>query len=97
MSTAAAAPKSLSSGLRIVLWGGIAALLVAPAIAMRFTAEVDWGAGDFIAAAGLLGLTGIGLELAARVAGSKAKRLAIASAILSLLTIVWIELAVGIF
>lgn len=96
MPLAAVASHGIPTSWRIILWGGIAALLLAPAIAMRFTREVNWSAGDFIVAAGLLGLTGIGLELAARVPGSRFRRMAIAGAILGLLMIVWIELAVGI-
>lgn len=89
--------RDFSGNWRSILWGTITVLLLTPAIAMQFTSEVAWGPGDFIVAAGLLGLTGIGLELAARVPGSSFRRLAIAGAILGLLLIVWIELAVGIF
>lgn len=82
---------------RLALWGGIAALLAIPAIAMQFTPEVNWGPGDFLAAAGLLGLTGLGLEFAARASVSRGGRLLAAGAIVLLLMLVWAELAVGIF
>ncbi len=51
---------------RIALWGGAAALLAMPAVAMRFTAEVDWTASDFALAAVLVGAAGLALELAVR-------------------------------
>ena len=82
---------------RLALWGAIAAVLALPALAMQFTREFNWGAEDFAAAALLLGLTGLGLELAARARISRAGRLAIVAGVLGLLLVVWTELAVGIF
>lgn len=82
---------------RLALWGTIAGVLALPALAMQFTSEVNWGAEDFAAAALLLGLAGLGLELAARARISRTGRLAIAAGVLGLLLVVWTELAVGIF
>lgn len=96
MSVAGTSRSRLPAGWRMALWTGMAAMLLAPAVAMRFTDEVNWGAGDFVAAAGLLGLAGIGLEFAARVQGSALKRISMAAAIVGLLLVVWAELAVGI-
>ncbi|MDB5696794.1 MAG: hypothetical protein JWN21_2337, partial [Sphingomonas bacterium] len=31
-----------------IVWGGVATLLLIPAIAMQFTAEVNWTASDFV-------------------------------------------------
>ena len=44
----------LWNGLRILGWLGVAAILVAPAVAMRFTTEVQWTETDFAFAAILL-------------------------------------------
>lgn len=82
---------------RIAGWGLAALLLLAPAVAMQFTREVNWRPGDFVVAAGLIGVTGIGLELVARAQLGTARRLAIAGAVLAVPLIVWAELAVGIF
>jgi len=71
--------------------------LIAPAVAMQFTAEVNWGPGDFVVAAGLLGLTGLGLELAARASLSRMGKVLAAGAIVLALLVVWAELAVGLF
>ena len=58
----------------------------------------DWRhQGDFLAAAGLLCLTGAGIELAVRATRNTTKRLLIAGGLIGLLAIVWVELAVGIF
>ncbi len=76
-------------------WRLAAVLLLAPAIAMQFTPEVNWGPGDFLAAALLLGVTGVSLEIAAalprRQWRSRGTVLAVA-----VLLLVWLELAVGI-
>ena len=54
------------SWLRKAMWAGAAALLLLPAAAMRFTAEVNWTASDFVFAAILLfGAAGI-VEIAGR-------------------------------
>ena len=89
--------RGLPPPWRLALWGALAGLLAVPALAMQFTREFNWGAEDFAAAALLLGLTGLGLELAARARISRAGRLAIVAGVLGLLLVVWTELAVGIF
>jgi hypothetical protein len=80
---------------RIVGWGGAAALLAAPFVAMRFTGEVNWTAGDFLFAAMLFGLVGLGLELAVRSSTSAAFRAGAGLAILSAFLLVWVNAAVG--
>lgn len=87
----------LAAGSRSILWGVIAALLLLPLVAMQFTTEVNWGAEDFVAAAILLGGTGLALETAARVLVDPRKRTVAAVAIIGLLLLVWAELAVGLF
>lgn len=87
----------LSASWRLALWGTLAGLLAAPALVIPFTREFNWGAEDFAAAALLLGLTGLGLELAARARIGRSGRLVIAAGVLVVLLIVWTELAVGIF
>lgn len=72
-------------------------ILAAPALAMRFSNEVNWGPGDFVVAGGLLGLAGLGLELAAQAPVKRTGRLALSAAILGLVALVWAELAVGLF
>lgn len=89
--------RGLPRPWRLVLWGTLAAPLLFSAVAMQFTAEVNWGPGDFVLAAALLGLTGLGLELAARARLSRAGRIAAGGAILALLLVIWAELAVGLF
>lgn len=83
-----------SPTLRKAGWSLAAALLLAPAIAMQFTSEMNWGPGDFVAAALIIGGIGLGLELAARLQG-RTRVIMGALAVLAGLA-VWAELAVGI-
>ncbi len=73
-----------------------ALLLSVPLIAMRFTAEVNRGLGDFIAAGLLLFGTGFLYELIAARHGHAWHKLAVALAAGTALLLVWINLAVGI-
>lgn len=74
-----------------------AALLAVPLVAMQFTAEVNWGPGDFVVAGVLLFGAGMLYALAARLASGKAQRVALALSVAAGLALVWAELAVGIF
>lgn len=82
---------------RIAVWGGAAALLLAPAIAMRFTPEVSWGPGDFVVFAAMLAAVCVALEALVRITQRRAYRVAGALAILATFLVVWAELAVGIW
>ena len=89
--------SSVFSRFRIAYWALAAGILLIPAVAMQYTAEVAWGPGDFAVIAGLLLLVGLGIELALRTSlGARGKLLAIA-AMLGLFLLVWAELAVGLF
>lgn len=75
----------------------VAILLLIPALAMRFTGEVNWTAIDFVVAGVLLMGTGLLIELALRKVRSFRSRLAFCAVILVGLFLVWAELAVGLF
>jgi hypothetical protein len=80
---------------RLLLWGIPTALLIAPAVAMQFTREVQWSAFDFVLASVLLyGATGT-IDLAIRKGGSTAFRLGAGLAVLVSFLLVWINGAVG--
>lgn len=81
---------------RIALWGGAALLLLLPWVAMRFTDEVAWDAGDFIAAGAMLFAACGAADLAMRRSGNPAYRAAAGVAIATALLLVWVNLAVGI-
>lgn len=81
---------------RILGWGGAAALIAAPLVAMRFTRAVNWDAADFLFAAALFAVAGGLLELAVRLSPSRAYRAGFAVAVLGGLLTIWINLAVGI-
>lgn len=80
---------------RTLLWGGVAALLLLPAVAMQFTAEVQWTAFDFAAFAGLLLVPAVLLELAVRRSASLAYRAGVALALAAAFLLTWANLAVG--
>ena len=48
---------------RLVGWGFAVLLLATPFVAMQFTSDVAWTAGDFLLAALMLGVFGLALEL----------------------------------
>lgn len=81
---------------RIAGWAAVALLIAAPAVAMRYTDEVVWTASDFVFAAVLLGGTGLAIELLMRVSDDAAYRIGAAMGTVSLLFLVWANLAVGI-
>lgn len=82
--------------LRIVGWSVAGLILVAPAVAMEFTSEVNWTGGDFLFAAVLLGSVGGCMELALRKSGSNAYRIAVAIALALSFLLIWLTGAVGI-
>lgn len=86
----------LDGVLRLLVWGGAAALWLLPLAAMQFTAEVDWTAFDFaIWGAMLLAAAGI-CELALRVTDNLAYRAGVVVAAGAAFLLVWVNLAVGI-
>jgi hypothetical protein len=81
---------------RILLWGAVAIVLVAPLVAMRFTDQVAWTAADFAAAAILLAGAGATFELLLRRTRNRAWRLAIGAMLLAAVMLIWAQGAVGI-
>ena len=94
--TANALDNGNGSGWRIARWSAGAGLLLVPAVAMRFTTEVNWGREDFIVMGGMIALALGAYELLAAMAGNGAYKVASALAILGAFLLVWINLAVGI-
>ncbi len=80
--------------VRIAVGTGLVLLL--PLVAMQFTNEVAWGAGDFIVAGVLLFGAGLGYNVVARKFSIVAYRRAVALTIATALLLVWVNLAVGI-
>lgn len=85
------------SAWRWLMWGGAAALLALPALAMRFTTEVDWGREDFLVFGAMLLLACVACELAVRLIAGRTGRCVAIAAIGIAFLLVWAELAVGIF
>jgi hypothetical protein len=80
----------------LAIWGTAAALLLVPAIAMRFPGTgVNWSAADFIVMGVLFGVACGSYELATRLSDSLAYRAAAGVAIVTAFLTVWVNLAVG--
>lgn len=77
-------------------WGTAAFLLLLPLLAMQFTDEVNWDATDFIVIGSMLFAAAGTYELAARMTGNTAYRIAVGIAVVAAFLLVWINLAVGI-
>lgn len=90
-----------STANRSLIWLlTITAILAIPLIAMQFTQEVNWGIADFIVAAALLAGGALFYELIirhyTRTSTNKLKPILFTLGLISLILIVWLELAVGI-
>ena len=81
---------------RLIGWGGIAALLLTPAVAMQFTDEVNWTVGDFVFAFLMLGGVGVAVELTVRANPASSYRAGVGIALAASFLTIWINLAVGI-
>ena len=87
----------LWKALRMLGWGAVALVMLAPAIAMQFTEEVDWTASDFVFAGVLLiGAAGV-IELVAWRVRNPVIRIGFALFVIAVVALIWIEGAVGIF
>ena len=83
--------------LRSFIWSGAALLLLLPAIAMRFTHEVDWTGSDFVVMGVMLGVAGGLYELGVWMSGDPVYRAAFGTAVATGFLTVWVNLAVGMF
>ncbi len=86
----------LTSTLRLIGWTLVAALLITPAVAMRFTEEVQWTMSDFLFAGIILIGAGVIAELAVRASGAWSYRIGAGLAVLASVLLIWINGAVGI-
>lgn len=86
-------PRNLWS---IAVWSAAAFLLLLPAVAMRFTGEVDWDETDFIVMGVLLTAACGTYELANRMSRNWAYRGGVGIAVVASFLLIWINLAVGI-
>ncbi|MBA3050692.1 hypothetical protein [Brevundimonas sp.] len=97
MSVASEDLNQLWKTLRILGWGAVALILLAPAVAMQFTEEVNWTASDFVFAGIMLIGGGAVIEVVAWKVRSPVVRIGFALFIVAIVALIWIEGAVGIF
>ncbi|HYC99165.1 hypothetical protein [Brevundimonas sp.] len=81
--------------LRPMGWGAVALVLLTPAVAMRFTNQVNWTASDFVFAGVLLIGGGLAIELVAWRVGNPVVRIGFALFIVAVVALLWAEAAVG--
>ena len=81
--------------LRLAGWGGAAALLCLPLIAMQFTSEVDWTLGDFLFAGMMLGGVGLALEFAVRISPNASYRIGAGVGLAASVLLIWVNGAIG--
>jgi len=89
--------NQLWKALRILGWGAVALILLAPAVAMRFTTEVNWTTSDFVFAGIMLIGGATVIEVVAWKVRNPVVRIGFALVIVAIVALVWIEGAVGIF
>ena len=82
---------------RVVIGASIAALLLAPLLAMQITDEVAWSATDFVLAAVLLGSTGLAYEIVASNVQEPTHRYALTAVIVAIAATIWAQGAIGLF
>lgn len=70
-------------------------LLLMPLVAMQFTEEVDWSAGDFVVACILIFGAGTAIVLGSRRASSRFGRIIVVAAVGLMLAVTWAQLALG--
>jgi hypothetical protein len=80
---------------RVAGWAVPVILLLIPAVAMRFTSEVDWSAPDFIVMGALFGAIGLGIEFLLRRSRNAAYRVGSVLALVTAFLTIWVNLAVG--
>lgn len=86
----------LTQTLRLLGWATVAGLLITPAVAMRFTDEVQWTTSDFVFAGVILIGAGVIAELAVRASADWSYRIGACLAVLASVLLLWINGAVGI-
>ena len=81
--------------LYVVLMAAV--LLLIPLIAMQFTNDIQWNISDFLVAWGLLIAAGTTYVITTRKQEKRSSKILIGVGVLTLLVLVWAELAVGVF
>lgn len=76
---------------------GICVVLLVPFVAMQFTNEVNWKIGDFIVGAILLSILGFGIDFILRKFKNRKSKYFFLATFLSVIFLVWMEMAVDIF
>jgi hypothetical protein len=93
---ASAVKSGWGVALRRLAWGGALFLILLPAVAMLFTAEVNWGAEDFIVMGTLLAACAGIVDRATRITDNLFYLGGVVVAVGTSFLLIWVTLAVGI-
>lgn len=88
-------PRSNGNRWRVLGWSIAAGLILLPLVAMQFTSEVNWTAGDFVFAILMIGSVGLAFELVVRASSNMAYRAGAAAALAASFLTMWVNGAVG--
>lgn len=80
-----------------IIYSAAAIILMIPLVAMQFTTEVNWTASDFLIMGSLLFTSAFSVDFVLKKVKTFKSRLILVFGILAALSLIWIELAVGIF
>lgn len=89
MTTAMTTTDKVWQGLRTLGWLGVAFMMIAPAVAMRFTPEVQWTASDFVFAGVVLIGGGVLVELFALKVRNPAWRIGFGMCVVAFAAVIW--------
>ncbi len=81
----------------IAIYAIASAILAIPLIGMQFTNEINWSGFDFLIAGVLLIITAFGINTILNNVKLDSKRFLYIAIVLTVLILIWAELAVGIF
>ena len=88
--------RRLDGRLRLLMWGGLLAVWIVPFIAEPILDGMTWTTSDHVLWGIMLGVPGLVVDLATRLAGSWAYRAGVITALGTAFVITWANLAVGI-
>jgi len=81
----------------LIILSTVCLLLLIPLVTMQLTEEVNWTLADFLIAAILLISTGLAIDYIVKKVKRPLLRILLSVTLLTILILVWLELAVGIF
>ena len=92
--------KTWNEGLMrqvVAVFAVTAMLLMVPLLGMLASDEMNWGPGDFVFAAALIGGTGLAFVFGSALVRTRRQRIVLGAVLAFVMLAIWAEAAVGIF